>query len=169
MTTKIANALMTVGIAYAFDPVMGRRGRMKHPCLFHKVHAWPLRVSQHQICLLVLVGSQHGREAGARTEPIFSCRLGVDAGTPPSTRGWIARSAVDPERRTPLFVKTAKQAIVSPLQGYLGVTNGDPVEVLYLGDQGDEQGWIYGRVLSTLREGWLPRSVVFDEAVEPLD
>jgi len=86
-----------------------------------------------------------------------------------SREGWIARSAVDPERRTPLFVKTAKQAMVSPLQGYLGVTNGDPVEVLYLGDQGDEQGWIYGRVLSTLREGWLPRSVVFDEAVEPLD
>merc|ERR1712187_491703 len=69
-------------------------------------------------------------------------------------------------------VAMARNDVTSSAQGYLGVREGDRVEVMYVGDDDimEERGWLYGRCLrhdgQSKQEGWLASSNVCRAPIE---
>jgi len=52
--------------------------------------------------------------------------------------------------------------------GYLTVSEGECVEILYVGEKEDELGWLFARSCQTKGEGWLPQDNLQMEEAPPV-
>lgn len=64
-------------------------------------------------------------------------------------------------------VHLALRGIEAAGPGYLSLTRGDAVELLYLGAGSEEQGWAYGREVSSGAKGWFPQGALRSEGAAP--
>lgn len=76
--------------------------------------------------------------------------------------GWFPKESVEPEPMASLTTMPAKRPVMYPQAGYLRVAVGDEIQVLDATESMYEGGWLYGRVLATLREGWFSREILWE-------